>query len=491
MKKTRFIFATTFFFAAVVLFSGCATSKKIVVEKSEMLIDKAQNGAKAIKKSVRVADNVIIDSHLIGGLTRPFSYSFRALTWSRDVAYQTVTILPTVFLYSKSANIPPLFEGDSMDLVDFEEYLKKLTRRNSLKGSMTFLIDGEEFFSQLLKEIEGAKSSIDIRLFIFDNDDYAVKVANILKEKSRQGIDVRVLLDATGQILGEGKVSDNLPEGFVSPHSMARFLRKDSNIQVRLRPNVLFKADHTKTITIDQRLSFTGGMNIGREYRYDWHDMMLEINGPALSEIIYEFNLAWEHAGAWGDFSFALAKMSQKRLDIKGDGVPLRMLYTRINNPELFRAQLEAIRRSKKYIWINNAYFSDNDILYELISARRRGVDVRIILPSKGNHKIMNKSNIITANILFRNKIRVYFYPGMSHIKAAVYDGWLCTGSANFDVLSLRDNLEMNIATSDVETVERIKRRLFEKDFAYSRLMTEPLDSNFSDVIAEIIAERL
>lgn len=491
MKKTRFIFAATFFFIAVMMFSGCAASKKVAVEKSEMLIDKAQNAVKAVKKSVRVADNVIIDSHLIGGLTRPFSYSFRALTWSRDMAYQTVTTLPAILVYPRNTDILPLFEGEPMDLVDFEEYLKKLTSRDSLKGSMTFLIDGEEFFSRLLEEIEGAKSSIDIRIFIFDNDDYAVKVANLLKEKSRQGVNVRVLLDATGQILGEGKVSDDLPEGFVPPHSMAAFLKKDSNIQVRIRPNVLFKADHTKTITIDQRLSFIGGMNIGREYRYDWHDMMVELDGPALSEIIYEFNLAWEHASVWGDFSLVLAKMKQKRLDIKGDGVSLRMLYTRVNNPELFRAQLEAIRRAQKNIWINNAYFSDNDILHELISARHRGVDVRVIFPVKGNHEIMNKSNIVTANILFRNKVRVYFYPGMSHIKAAVYDGWLCTGSANFDVLSLRDNLEMNVATSDVETVERIKRRLFEKDFARSHLMIEPLDSSFSDVIAEIIAERL
>lgn len=478
-------------FCVAIGLSGCATPKEAGLKKSPMLISKAQDGAEVVKKGVRAVDNVIVGSHLVGAITRPFSYAFRAVTWSRDVAYQAATILPAAFLYPKSADIPPLFEGEGMDLVGFEGYLKELTRRDSLKGSMKFLIGGEEFFTRLVEVIEGAEQSIDMRLFIFDNDDYAVEVADLLKKKSRQGVKVRVLLDATGQILGEGKMPDHLPEGFVSPHSIVSYLKKDSNIQVRLRPNVLFKADHTKTITVDQKMCFTGGMNIGREYRYDWHDMMIELRGPALSEVLYEFNLAWEHAGTWGDFSLALAKANQKRLDIKGEGVSLRMLYTRVNNPELFRAQLEAIRRAKKYIWINNAYFSDNTILYELISARRRGVDVRIILPFLGNHEIMNKSNIITANILFRNQIRVYFYPGMSHIKAAVYDGWLCAGSANFDMLSLRDNLEMNVATSDALTVERFKKRLFEKDFNVAQEMTQPLDSDFSDVISEIIAEQL
>jgi len=218
---------------------------------------------------------------------------------------------------------------------------------------------------------------------------------------------------------------------------------------------------------------------------------MIDRQGPVLGEIIHEFDLAWAHAGFWGDFGYTMARIWRKPPKIEGEGHPVRMLYTRSNNPELYRAQLEAIRRARKSIWINNAYFSDNEILYGLIRARRRGVDVRLILPVRGNHEIMNKSNIITANILFRNGIQIYFYPGMSHIKAAVYDGWLCTGSANFDKLSLRDNLEMNVATSDPEIVQRLKERLFEKDFVRSKLMTAPVKSNLTDVMAEIVAEQL
>lgn len=342
--------------------------------------------------------------------------------------------------------------------------------------------------------IEAAKSSIDIRLFIFDNDDYALQIADLLKSKSKQGICVRVLLDAVGQVLGEGKMPGDSPAGFVPPYSMARYLAQDSRIMVRQRPAAFFRGDHTKTIIIDRQMCFTGGMNIGREYRHGWHDMMIELSGPVVKEILYEFNIAWEHAGVFGDFAYALAKIGNRRPDEQpqsGGGTAVRLLYTRVNNPQILRAQLEAIRRAKSYIWISNAYFSSNDIIYELVKARRRGVDVRIILPARTNHTIMTKSNVVTANILFRNGIKVYFYPGMSHIKAAVYDGWMCAGSANFDKLSLLDNLEMNVASSDQETVRRLKEDLFQKDFERCALMTEPLDSSIIDVIAEIVAEQL
>jgi len=129
--------------------------------------------------------------------------------------------------------------------------------------------------------------------------------------------------------------------------------------------------------------------------------------------------------------------------------------------------------------------------LYELIKARRRGVDARVILPVHGNHEIMNKSNIITANIMFKHGIRVYFYPGMSHIKAAIYDGWLCTGSANFDRLSFKDNLEFNLATSAPEPVQEVLDRLFLPDFEKSMEMTKPLKSNLRDRVAEFFAGQL
>jgi cardiolipin synthase len=232
-------------------------------------------------------------------------------------------------------------------------------------------------------------------------------------------------------------------------------------------------------------------MNFGREYRYDWHDLMMEIEGEIAGDIQNDFNSAWEHAGKLGDLAYLTKIMNKNEVKEGGGKYWIRPLYTTGNNSEIFKSQVEAIKRAGKYIYISNAYFSDDTIIHEILKASKRGVDVRVILPVHGNHEIMNKNNIVVANTLFENGIKVYFYPGMSHIKAAIYDGWLCTGSANFDKLSFVDNLEFNLATSDPQAVKAITEQLFEPDFKKSTLMKAPLKAGLKDHLAEILAGQL
>jgi len=447
---------------------------------------------RSMHKGVKAADYLILNSHFVGLLARPFSYAFRLFNLAKDVTYDSA-MSPYVFLNRQQRpDIKPInHDIEAMDLAVFENVLDGITHTANKKADFNLLVDGESFFDRLVESIRNADKTIDIRLFIFDNDDYAIQIADLLKEKACQGVKVRVLLDGMGQLMGEGKVSDDMPKNFKPPYSMVNYLRKDSNIKVRLRPNALLRADHTKTILIDNAICFTGGMNIGREYRYDWHDLMFEIRGEILSDIYREFNIAWAHAGNLGDLGYFFSKVFSKNKRFSGGNADIRLLYTRANDTQIYKAQLEAIKQSRKFIYINNAYFSDQMILIELIKARGRGVDVRVIFPAAGNHDIMNKSNIVTANNMFNNGIKVYFYPGMSHVKAAVYDGWLCAGSANFDKLSLRDNLELNIATSNREVVDRVLNDVFKVDFMKSKIMTSVIESGLDDILAEIIARQL
>jgi len=443
-------------------------------------------------QSIKSADQIILDGQLIGVATRPFSSAFRLYSWAKDSAIHSIKPqrwIPPIF---PSEPVPPLNEGQAMDLEEFEKVLDGIVGEIHSSGTVQFLIGGEKFFPVLEKSFRSASNSIDLRTFIFDNDDYAMEIANILKLKSREKkMSVRVLLDGIGTIMGEGKMPDNLPPGFNPPSSIVKYLSKGSKVKVRVRPNALLKADHTKTIIVDEEICYTGGMNIGREYRYDWHDLMMELKGPIVQEILHEFDIAWAHADKLGDISYLVQRIKYRKPKSELKGIPIRPLYTRPDEPQIFKAQLAAIQHAQKYIYISNAYFSDDNIINELIKARRRGVDVRVILPVNGNHEIMNMNNIVTANWMFANGIKVYFYPGMSHIKAAVYDGWFCSGSANFDKLSFIDNLEFNIATSDPDTVQRVITELFEPDFQKSLLMTEPLKSSLKDHIANFLAGQL
>jgi phosphatidylserine/phosphatidylglycerophosphate/cardiolipin synthase-like enzyme len=101
----------------------------------------------------------------------------------------------------------------------------------------------------------------------------------------------------------------------------------------------------------------------------------------------------------------------------------------------------------------------------------------------------MNLSNEVTINRMLRNGIRVYAYPGMTHVKAAVYDGWACLGSANFDKLSLQVNKEMNLGTSHPEAVNRLLNRVFIPDFAASTELHDFIPVGWSHRIAEFISD--
>lgn len=151
--------------------------------------------------------------------------------------------------------------------------------------------------------------------------------------------------------------------------------------------------------------------------------------------------------------------------------------------------QRAAIRNAKKYIYIENAYFTDDAMLYELAKARRRGVGVRVILPLVGNHGPINQSNALAANAMLQHGIRVFMYPGVSHIKAAVFDGWACLGSANWDKLSFRTNKELNVATSHPEYVEELLDRVFTPDYEESVELLEPFPERWSDHLMEIVAD--
>jgi phosphatidylserine/phosphatidylglycerophosphate/cardiolipin synthase-like enzyme len=103
----------------------------------------------------------------------------------------------------------------------------------------------------------------------------------------------------------------------------------------------------------------------------------------------------------------------------------------------------------------------------------------------------MNSANLLAARAFLANGVRVYGYPGMTHVKAALYDGWATVGSANFDKLSLRINQETNLATSDPRFVDQLRRDLFEADFARSQEWTEARPVGWNDYIAEFIADQL
>ena len=387
-------------------------------------------------------------------------------------------------------DVPPVANGAPMNLAAFEGELDGITGTRSSAGTIRFLVDGDSYFRRLRQAIATARESVDIRTYIFDNDDVAVDIARQLKERSG-AVRIRIMLDGLGNMMALQTDTKSIPSGHKSPPSMHSFLESGSKIRVRRHTNPWLTGDHTKTTIIDRKTAFVGGMNIGREYRYEWHDLMMEVTGPVVDKLQFENDKAWARAGPFGDFANFFAYLTGMKQRAEPGGVPVRVLQTRNFDSDIHKAQIAAIRRSKSYILIENAYFSDDRTILELARARRRGVDVRVIIPAAGNHGPTNASNRVTINTLLQHGIRVYRYPGMSHVKAGVFDGWACVGSANLDKLSLKVNKELNLATSDPDTVNALIDQVFIPDILVSSEVKTPLKTTFASRFAEIVVDEL
>lgn len=493
---------------ALVLFfiTGCASRKQI--EFTEAFDEEAisaqisvagpidisgGNRRSAMRRTAALAQAGVLltRSFRVDPVNRPISNVLSLSSYalkSTGGLLRRVALSSTQFPSLEATAIPEVTYEDGMDLEQWEKDLDKISGAKSSKGTISFLVDGEEYFNRLLDAVDTAAESIDIRTYIFDNDDFAVAVADKLKNKSKD-VDIRVLVDGLGNLLAMQADSITMPSDFKVPLSMERYIEQDSEIRVRTNSNPWLTGDHTKTTIIDKKLAFVGGMNIGREYRYEWHDIMMEVSGPIVDKLQYDTNKAWAKASFLGDVANFFAFLRGKKANADDAGYPVRALYTHNFNSQIYRAQIAAIRRARRYILIENAYFSDDSILYELAKARRRGVDVRVILPDAGNHGALHASNQVAINRMLRNGIRVYLFPGMSHVKAAVIDGWACVGSANFDKLSLKINKELNLSTSYEPAVNELLDRVFIPDLARSTEIDQQVNVTLQARLLEVLVD--
>jgi cardiolipin synthase len=468
---------------------ACVGQARLPFDETDDGTDNVQfirSGVTAVQGGVLFARSFHVDP-----VNRPVSnaMSLGSYLLKSTTGFMRRMVIGTVEFPSLEAQqIPEISNAEGMDLEKWEKDLDRISGRKSSYGAVDFLVDGEAYFPRMLDAVRNAKHSIDIRTYIFDNDDYAVKVADELKDMSGT-VDVRVMFDGIGNLAALRTTPESMPDDFQRPISMERYLERNSKVRVRTLSNPWLTGDHTKTTIVDRKIAFIGGMNIGREYRYDWHDLMMEVRGPIVDQLQYDTDKAWAKASVFGDVARFLAFIAGKQKHSDDTGYPLRLLYTKNFDSQIYRSQLEAIRRARSYILIENSYFSDDATLFELARARRRGVDVRVILPAEGNHGSLNASNLVAINRMLDNGIRVYRFPGMSHVKAAIVDGWASVGTANFDKLSLQVNKEVNVATSHRETVNQLLDRVFLQDLDRSTEIDQKVTVTLQARLLEIVTD--
>ncbi|HLH55231.1 MAG TPA: phosphatidylserine/phosphatidylglycerophosphate/cardiolipin synthase family protein [Verrucomicrobiae bacterium] len=428
------------------------------------------------------------ESHGIALLKNPVSSAARLA----DLAVATLIKFIRMPLPKPSAQAPVSVVGPGMDLEAWESWLDHYTGTRREDGNLQLLIDGDRFFPRFRQAIAQATNSIHINVYIFDKDDVGVDFADQLKARSKQ-VDVKVILDRMGSIGGGASPpATPMPEDFVAPSSIVSYLRHDSDVHVHPFLNPWFSSDHAKTIIVDHDVAWLGGMNIGREYRYEWHDLMVEATGPVVGSLETEFKREWAHEGPLGDLAYAAVVLSGPSKPMQagpGPWMKVRLVPTRTGWKPFASAVLASIRQARQYIYVENPYLFDKRVVLELVKARSRGVDVRVVLPCFNDFKAGGRGNIVIANYFIEHGVRVYFYPGMSHVKALLVDGWACLGSGNLNHLSLRVNHEQNIASSDPVFANEVEQELFEEDFSRSYELKEPVSVDWVDFLADLVLE--
>jgi cardiolipin synthase len=355
-------------------------------------------------------------------------------------------------------------------------------------NKIELLLDGMEAYDAMFAAIAAAKHHVHMETYIIENDGTGNRFADALIAASKRGVDVRVVYDGYGSTDDEDfwkrcREAGIQLHGF-NPPDPTRNL-KFSRYDVR---------DHRKILVVDGRIGFTGGINYYDAYavpntrrsrrkrkrpktngngslsgQIAWRDTHVSIEGPAVSLLQKIFVAHWERLkdealpqdGLYPPLSRAGTECVSFDIGVGGNDTP----------SEIYSTYLERIRNARHHIWITQAYFvPDEALLDALVQAAKRGVDVRIIVPSVSDVTVILHASRHLYGTLLESGVRIFEYQGaVLHAKTATVDGdWSTVGSSNMDYLSFMRNHEVNAVITG-EFFARSMERMFHADLARSR----------------------
>ena len=373
--------------------------------------------------------------------------------------------------------------SDSLIRMQLQDY--GLT--SSADNSITLLMSGQEKFDDMFAAIRQARESIHLEYFNFRNDSIAFLLFDILKEKRKEGVEVRALFDALGND------SNNQP---LRKHHVTA-LRNDSIDIWEFDPirfpwvNHIWPRDHRKIVVIDGRVAYTGGMNVadyyikGTEQVGAWRDMHCRIEGTAVNELQSIFARIWYKTTGevlYQDKYFQGGQpsgMKGLKPDTSATAGHKRVFIVnrepRTTNDVMRYFYVNAIDDARDSIRIINPYFTlIPSVSKALKRAIKRGVKVELMISSKSDIPLTPDCAFYQMHRMMKHGARVWLYNGgFHHSKIMMVDGRFCTvGSTNLDARSMRFDYEENAVILDRETTRELDQ-MFDRDKLESVYLTE------------------
>jgi len=359
-----------------------------------------------------------------------------------------------------------------MEDQSFRETLEKVAQTSFLnRNSVQVLKEGHRAFEEVFRVVQEAERFICLDFYIFRDDETGWALAEALARKSREGVRVYLIFDHFGCLTTSGQLWKFLQSHGVEVLPFHPFQWKN--------PNLYFHRDHRKLVVIDGQVAFTGGLNVGDEYRgylrkkiAGWRDTGVKVKGPIAGAMFEAFRKSWiECRGGWIEDSPADSGGEP------GQNVAMLPLFSSSRKSMRILKQLLqfSVYSALKSIHLTMAYFiPTRKFLRVLMKAARRGVDVKIILPGQTDLRAVAYASRTYYKTLLREGVQIFHYqPRVLHAKTLVFDGhWSIVGSANLDPRSLNYNYECGVGMLDPGVGEEMER-VFEHDLKDSVPVTE------------------
>lgn len=341
----------------------------------------------------------------------------------------------------------------------------------SMGNAVTLLNNGEEKFPALFAALEKARSHIHIEYYIFTADDVGNRMAAILIQKHKEGVEVRVIVDDVGSNRMKG-----IPKRF-----------KEAGISLLKTMPVAFSSlansnyrNHRKIVVIDGEIGFIGGINLDERYwnrgkhKLYWRDTAVRIEGRAVNLLQVQFFLSWAFAGGRDDFGED-ARYLKPMPEDRGDAVvAIAASGPSSEAPFIMETILLAISQAERAVRICTPYFIPTDQLTSALQiAAARGVDVELILPAKSDSFIVQHASFSFIKPLLERGVKVYLYEkGFLHAKTISIDGRLAfVGTVNIDTRSFFLNFEITAIIYETALCKALEDS-FAADKQASRLLT-------------------
>ncbi len=335
----------------------------------------------------------------------------------------------------------------SQDLDPFRGMISMLMRQGqatiSYQNEVSVCTDGQQKYSALFEAIRSAHQFVHMEYYLVRNDPCGKRIVAELAKKAREGVEVKLLVDAVGGHSLPRDFFDELTDGGGKVSIFFPFLVPFLNLRINHR-------NHRKILVADGRVGLIGGFNLGEEYLGKgplgpWRDTHFVIRGPGIRGLESRFIMDWNHAS-----KEQIKPSNQYYPPIMGTGsTAIQIVSSGPDNPEMAIRDgfVSLIAVAKESVYIETPYFVPDELVFHALSlAARSGIDVRIVIPCKPDHPFVYWSSLSYIGDLLASGVRGYTYEkGFIHSKTIVIDGIAgSVGTANWDIRSFSLNFETN-----------------------------------------------